>query len=91
MRNLKIKSLPNTNTSWVDRDAIMLHACFQILEDYVELEEGLTHCDYEYHKDLIDELKILYDWWQIRKGLFDDDRDNEMLLRLIDKRETLWT
>ena len=38
MRILKIDSLPNAK-QWVDRDHIMLHACFQILQDCVEKEK----------------------------------------------------
>ena len=50
MRILKIDSLPNVK-QWVDRDHIMLHACFQILQDCVEKENVDTHCNYEAHKD----------------------------------------
>jgi len=46
MRILKIESLPNA-TQWVDRDHIMLHACFRILQDCVEKENVDTHSNYE--------------------------------------------
>ena len=43
MRTLKINTLPSVKEqSWCDRDTIMLHACFQILVDWVEKEGGLT-------------------------------------------------
>jgi len=42
MRNLKIHSLPSAK-EWVDRDEIMLHACFQILVDFIDKEHGDTH------------------------------------------------
>ena len=85
MRNLKINSLPPLK-EWVDRDDIMLHACFQILKDYIDKEKGDTHCNYEAHKEFVDEVRFLYNWWLKRKNdnLFDnDDEDNEMLNRLM--------
>jgi hypothetical protein len=91
MRNLKIKSLPNSK-EWVDRDIIMLHACFQILCDFMELEKGDEHVNYEFHKDFVDEVRFLYNWWGDRKerdGM--EGEDNEMLLRLMKIRECLWT
>jgi len=86
MRHLRIKSLP---TGWTDRDEIMLHACFQILTDCVEKENVDTHCSYETHKDFVDEVRFLYQWWLDRKEI--SDIDDEMLLRLIKIRKQLWT
>ncbi len=38
-RLLQIKTLPNKQeSSWIDRDTILLHAAFQILVDFVEIE-----------------------------------------------------
>jgi len=93
MRILKIDSLPSSK-QWVDRDHIMLHACFQILQDCVEKENVDTHCNYEAHKDFVDEVRLLYTWWLKRKNddLFDnDDEDDEMLNRLMKIRLFLWT
>ena len=86
MRILKIESLPSVKEGWVDRDVIMLHACFQILKDCVEQEGVLTHCDYSMHKESIDEVKSLYDWWIERIKLNElplnqDEIDSEMLDR----------
>jgi len=94
MRKLKIKTLPRK--SWVDKDEVMLHACFQLLVDYIEQEKGDTHCNYETHKDFVDEIRFLYKWWQERKS---DDcaseeqekEDDSMLLRLVKVRRALWT
>lgn len=96
MRILKIYSLPTCKTNWVDRDAVMLHACFQILQDFVEKENGDTHCDYETHKDFVDEVRELYNWWLGRKNRDEDYannmyEDDEMLLRLMKIRTGLWT
>lgn len=95
MRLLKIDSLPNSKQcKWIDRDEIMLHACFQILQDCVEKENVDTHCNYEAHKEFVDEVRFLYNWWSKRKSdeLFDNqDEDTEMLDRLMEIRLTLWT
>lgn len=92
MRTLKINSLP-PEKEWVDRDVIMLHACFQILEDCVEEEEVDTHCNYETHKESVDEIRFLYNWWKARKvkDWSDDEEDDEMLIRLMKIRGFLWT
>jgi hypothetical protein len=95
MRLLKIESLEPIAKTWHDRDVIILHACFQILKDFVEKEKGDKHCDYEYHKEFVDEVRFLYNWWLERstKLEFDnqDEEDNEMLLRLMKIRLSLWT
>lgn len=93
MRTLKIDSLPNAK-QWVDRDFIILHACFQILQSCVEKENVDTHCNYETHKDFVDEVRLLYKWWQSRKNNIEfdnDDEDDEMLNRLMKIRLSLWT
>ena len=94
MRILKIDSLPNAK-EWVDRDHIMLHACFQILQDCVEKENVDTHCNYEAHKDFVDEVRFLYKWWETRKQKETSDNqmkeDDEMLIPLMKIRSALWT
>lgn len=93
MRILRIHSLPNSR-HWIDRDKIMLHACFQILTDIVEKECIDTHYNYKAHKEFVGEVRILYGWWAIRKdneSFDDDEKDNEMLDRLIKIRLFLWT
>lgn len=87
---LKINSL----SGYQDRDIVMLHACFQILQDFIEIEKGDTHCNYEAHKELVDEYKFLYNWWLKRKQSIYNENDKEddlMLERLIKIRKTLWT
>jgi hypothetical protein len=93
MRILKIKSLPSAK-EWIDRDIMILHACFQLLEDYVILEDGCNHCSYEAHAESVDEVMFLHNWWQTRKleiYQMDDNEDDEMLLRLMKVRRFLWT
>ncbi len=93
MRTLKIDSLKSTKDGWVDRDMIMLHACFQLLVDFVEKEDGLKHCNYEHHKKEIDKLQKLYDWWQKEKDTvdFQNTKAQKQLVKLIKMRYFLWT
>jgi hypothetical protein len=96
MRILKIKSLEPKKSGWVDRDVIMTHACFQLLVDWVELEGGLTHSDYETHKETIDTLSYLYEWWiENNSNLYSNEVSDELvdknLKLLIENRQFLWT
>ena len=95
MRILKIETLPNAK-EWVDRDVIMLHACFQLLRDCVDKEDVDTHCNYEAHKEFVDEVRFLYAWWNKRESRNTDNIDNMeeddiMLSRLLKIRTQLWT
>jgi hypothetical protein len=93
MRTLKIDSLLDSRV-YVDRDVIMLHACFQILQDCIEKENVDTHCNYDDHKEFVDEVRFLYNWWLKRKDDIDfdnDAQDDEMLIRLMKIRSSLWT
>jgi hypothetical protein len=99
MRILKIESLPTAKV-WIDRDEIMLHACFQILKDFME-KENLLPIDSEEIKDADDEnfaeVKFLYQWWNNRINNDDNytieqsKEDSEMLIRLMKIRTYLWT
>lgn len=95
MRILKIESLASKSERWIDRDEIMLHSCFQILKDCVEKEHVDTHCNYESHKEFVDEVKFLYDWWIKRsKTITTNDQmkeDDLMIIRLMKIRTSLWT
>jgi hypothetical protein len=95
MRILKIESLPKINVRWIDRDMIVLHSCFQILKDVVERENFLEVTPKKYNKDLWNEVEFLYNWWKERinvsNNLFQDEEDDEMLLRLMKIRKSLWT
>lgn len=97
---LKIESLPD---GWRDKDDVILHACFQLLKDFVEEEKEMIEIiDWEHneeHKQAKLEIFFLYNWWTER---FHDESDfekikqqyeeeNQMLKRLIDVRKYLWT
>lgn len=97
---LHIKSLDN---NWRDKDFVMLHACFQLLEDCIEGEKLLDgHINWEEnteHQEVAKKLKELYNWWQVRKleevnELLDDkiyQQDTDKLIELITLRQHLWT
>lgn len=96
MRKLKINSLPKKK-HWVDRDEIMLHACFQILQDFVEVEKFENHIPYEHNEKFVDEVRALYKWWKKRKNEYPpfenkkDKKDTKMLKRLMKIRSNMWT
>lgn len=87
---LKITTLPSKR--WVDKDEIILHVCFKLLHDFVVHEKPLEVCA---DKEFVKELKELFDWWQTRKDLpthdWFEEKDQEMLFRLIKIRPMLWT
>ena len=95
---LKIETL---NNEWIDKDLIILHACFQILTDCIEKENLFTgHIDWtndDEHKNAKIEIEKLYHWWVKRKTENNDldeksyEIDNNMLKKLIDFRKYLWT
>jgi hypothetical protein len=100
---LKIDSLWE---GWCDKDYILLHACFQLLSDFVE-QEMLKNNFPDWNADentraARKEIETLYEWWTVRKkqddkgARFQEEydqymKDNEMLRRLIDVRMYLWT
>ena len=97
---LKIESLSN---GWQDKDDVILHACFQLLKDFVEQEkEMIKIIDWnhtEEQKNAKAEIDFLYNWWMKRNHDENDfekineqyEEDNQMLKRLIDIRKHLWT
>lgn len=100
---LKIKTL---HKDWSDKDIVMLHACFQLLTDCIELEKLHDMTDWEQNdktKIAKKEIDELYTWWENRVKAEKDnevdpiwtekqyEKDTEMLIRLIKIREYLWT
>lgn len=97
---LKIESLSD---DWCDKDEVILHACFQILKDFVEQEKEMIEViDWEHTeeaKNAKSEIDVLYKWWMGRfqnEEIFDKikeqyEEDNQMLKRLVDVRIHLWT
>jgi len=100
---LKIDTL---GESWRDKDVILLHACFQLLTDFVEKEMLVqNYPDWNADEDIKNarkEIEELYNWWQERKNndlskeSFEEEhtlylKENEMLKRLIDVRMYMWT
>ncbi len=95
-----ILNIQSLDEGWTDKDVVMLHACFQLLTDYVEKEEKTIPTDWEQsseHKSVKAEIDVLYEWWSNRpKDTNELDRlqfetDSEMLIRLVKVRGYLWT
>lgn len=99
---LKIKTL---SKGWIDPDLLILHACFQILADFLEKENPFRLISWDHdeeHKEAKNEIVLLYDWWQKRKLLVEDIptlnnrfasqnlEDTDMLIRLMKVRTFLW-
>lgn len=63
---LKIESL---GEGWMDKDALVLHACFQLLSDFIEkemlpMDKYLNWNAAEDTKKARKEIEELYAWWQ---------------------------
>jgi len=94
---LKIDTL---SKEWRDKDSVMLHACFQLLKDFVEKEDiEYMRNDWdadEKHVAAKAEIDKLYNWWgsyseSLLLGDEDYELENTMLCRLINIRWALWT
>ncbi|MGH2553521.1 MAG: hypothetical protein ACRDEB_07385, partial [Chitinophagaceae bacterium] len=71
---LKIESLSD---GWCDKDHVLLHACFQLLSDFVEKEmlPMDKHLDWKADNDCKKARKSieeLYAWWQEFKKTVDE-------------------
>jgi len=62
MKYLKIHTLEK---GYKENEDIILHAVFQVLTDYVEIEKPFKWFDWETkkEKELKKEIKYLYKWW----------------------------
>lgn len=100
---LRIKTI---NATWCDKDTVMLHACFQLLTDFIEQENPFeSGTDWTHSEEKINvkrEIEFLYNWWQALLIKQDNDEwksmnnkvqyeeESEMLIRLIKIRSHLW-
>jgi len=106
MHNPQILQINTINADWCDKDIVMLHACFQLLTDFVEKEISQGIVDWEQDENTQKariEINDLYVWWKQRAnkeatGMLDPiwkkgqyENDNDMLVRLIKIRQYLWT
>lgn len=106
MHNPSILHIDTMDGDWCYKDLVLLHACFQLLTDFVEKENINETCDWQWdenHRNAKNEIDELYNWWKIRADLesrvimdsIEDEqqyvKDNERLVRLINIRKYLWT
>ena len=105
MKNPNLLQIKTINATWYDKDTVMLHACFQLLTDFIEQENPFETIDWEHTEEkkvVKKEIDFLYDWWKdlLLKNENDEwnsmhnnvqyKEENEMLIRLIKIRDHLW-
>ena len=93
------------DAGWRDKDAVLLHACFQLLTNFLA-EEALLPTDWNQsaeHRHAKAEIDALAAWWPPRAAAEAAETvgaiwspgqyeiDNQMLVRLIQIRQYLWT
>jgi hypothetical protein len=106
MKNPQTLEIKTLSGEWHDNDTVMLQACFHLLTDCIENEHLFTgHVDWKHNEESIkakDEIEGRYAWWVERKNADLEekinhldksqyDKDNEMLIRLINVKQWLWT
>ena len=100
MQPSNILNIETLSKEWRDKDSVMLHACFQLLKDFVEIEDVLHMKNNwsadEAHVAVKSEIDDLYNWWASYSGIGMSDQENyelenSMLIRLIKIRWALWT
>ncbi len=81
MEPANVLHITSLGDGWSDKDQVMLHACFQLLEDFLDKEQPWTVVERIFGKEYAEsfgprpisderkELEELYDWWQTRKHL----------------------
>jgi len=105
MHNPEILHIETINADWCDKDIVMLHACFQLLTDFIEKEVSKDAIDGEFDENVKNarkEMDELYKWWKQRiakeaegklEPIYKEEQyenDNEMLIRLIKIRRHMW-
>jgi len=105
MHNPEILHIETINADWCDKDIVMLHACFQLLTDFIEKEVSKDVIDGEYDENVKNarkEMDELYKWWKQHiakeaegklEPIYKEEQyenDNEMLIRLIKIRRHMW-
>jgi hypothetical protein len=75
--------LTHVKPGYYDVDHRMLHACFTLLESFVEKEKPFEHIDWDHdeeHQHIASEIKSLYNWWKesylCREGIMETFPDN---------------
>lgn len=78
---LKITTIPR-NSEWWDKDAVLLHACFQILVDFIEKERPQRIVDYNHdrkHRMEWKELQTLYRYWKKERPKLEKDAHKALM------------
>ena len=70
---LKLRGI-RRDSEWCDKDHVMLHACFQLLVDFIEQERPQTIVDYRHdrrQRRQWAELRRLYRYWKTERPAMD--------------------
>ena len=70
---------------WTDKDHVMLHACFQLLVDFIEQEKPQAIIDYRHdrrHRMQWCELRALYRYWKLERA---------RMKRAVDRALHMWS
>jgi hypothetical protein len=88
---------------YYDKDTQMIHACFNLLVEFVDREQPWAYCQDLDASSLKEKNEImgLYNWWKLRRDREDHvdyeesdrlhEEDQRQLHKLIDLRPRLWT
>lgn len=102
MKPANVLHIASLDPDWCDKNVVMLHACFQLLSDSIEVEKIFeSDVDWEFdekHRVAKSELLELHEWWKSRSRMNEmdaslgdqDPEDDAMLARLIRNRWALW-
>jgi len=77
---LTLRSLSARN-AWCDKDHVLLHACFQILVDFLDREKPQTIVDYTYdkeHRQAWKELQALSRYWKIERPRAEREKERAL-------------
>jgi len=80
LKYLKIHTL--NKGQWYDRDAVLLHAAFQVLVDFIEQERPDEIVDWQHdelHRKAWGEISQLYTWWKEERPNRHDPLDDVVL------------
>ena len=85
---LKLKQLTD---SWHDKDEVLIHAAFQLLVEFIELEKPGKIVDWTSdsgHKKAWKEMNSLYQWWKKERPIRDKKYKKIALPKMTKKKQS---
>ena len=77
---LRLRGL-SPRSRWCDKDLVMLHACFQLLVDFLAQEKPQKIVDYTHdrrHREAWKELQALYRYWQVERPRAEREKERAL-------------